>query len=54
MSSHRKFSCSRVRKALKLVIEKVKSQDAATGAALAEALGEGDLVTFRPPPDWRL
>jgi hypothetical protein len=44
----------RVRKALKLVIEKVKSQDAATGDALAEALGEGDLVTFRPPSDWRL
>lgn len=44
----------RVRKALKLVIEKVKSQDDTTGAALAEALGEGDLVTFRPPPDWRL
>lgn len=44
----------RVRKALKLVIDKVKNQDAATGAALAEALGDGDLVTFRPPPDWRL
>lgn len=44
----------RVRKALKLVIEKVKSQDDATGAALADALGEGDPVAFRPPPDWRL
>jgi len=38
-----------LRKALKLVIEKVKSQDDATGAALAEALGEGDLFKFRPP-----
>lgn len=44
----------RVRKALKLVIDKVKIQDAATGAALGESLGEGDPVTFRPPPDWRL
>lgn len=44
----------RVRKALKLVIEKVGSQDASIGAALAKALGEGDPVTFRPPPDWRL
>ena len=44
----------RVRKALKLVIDKVKIQDAATGAALGESLGEGDQVTFRPPPDWRL
>lgn len=44
----------RVRKALKLVIDKVKSQDASTGAALDDALGDGDLVTFRPPPDWRL
>ncbi len=43
-----------LRKALKLVIEKVGSQDAAIGAALAEALGEGDSITFRPPPDWRL
>jgi hypothetical protein len=43
-----------VRKALKLVIDKVKIQDAATGAALGESLGEGDQITFRPPPDWRL
>ncbi len=44
----------RVRKALKLVIEKVKSQDPATGTALAKALGEGDPIMFRPSPDWRL
>jgi len=44
----------RVRKALKLVIEKVRSQDPATGTALAKALGEGDPIMFRPSPDWRL
>lgn len=44
----------RVRKALKLVIEKVKDQSVATGTVLEDALGGGDLVMFRPPDEWGL
>lgn len=44
----------RVRKALKVVVDKITDQGAAIGSALAEALGEGETVLFHPPPDWRL
>ena len=44
----------KVRKALKVVILHVQKQNGPAGVALATALGDGDPVTFRPPPEWGL
>jgi hypothetical protein len=44
----------RVRKALKLVTKSVARQHQSLGTALAEALGDGKSIIFRPPPDWGL
>jgi len=44
----------RVRKALDVVIAKVRDQDAAIGEDLDHSLGKGGVIFFRPPQEWGL
>ena len=44
----------RVRKALDVVIAKVRDQDASIGEDLDNSLGKGGVIFFRPPPEWGL
>jgi len=44
----------KVRNALQVVLRAIEGQDAGVGGQLGEALGEGDPVTFRPPPEWNV
>ena len=44
----------RVRKALDVVIAKIRDQDAAIGEDLDHSLGKGGVIFFRPPQEWGL
>jgi len=44
----------RVRKAIDVVIAKVRDQDAAVGEDLDNSLGKGGVILFRPPQEWGL